>query len=104
MHACELAQALEIPEVLVPVAPDVTSALGALLAHVVHDRAAARNEVVAITTTSALPSSAIRRSPRLHGPRTSIRSRPARMGATLSFTCPTPESDTRMPGRGCGST
>lgn len=41
MHACELAGALEIPEVLVPIAPGVTSALGTLLADVVHDRARA---------------------------------------------------------------
>lgn len=36
------------------------------------------------------PSSAVDRSRRLHGPRTSTRSRAARMRATLPFTCPAP--------------
>jgi N-methylhydantoinase A len=37
MHACELAEALQISRVLIPLAPGVTSALGTLFADVVHD-------------------------------------------------------------------
>lgn len=37
MHACELAAQLSIHEVLVPIAPGVTSALGTLFVDVVHD-------------------------------------------------------------------
>ncbi len=39
MHACELAEELGCTRVLVPIAPGVTSALGTLLADIVHDLA-----------------------------------------------------------------
>jgi len=39
MHACELADQLSIREILVPIAPGVTSALGTLFVDVVHDLA-----------------------------------------------------------------
>jgi N-methylhydantoinase A len=37
MHACELAEQVGIPSVLVPLAPGVTSALGTLFVDIVHD-------------------------------------------------------------------
>jgi N-methylhydantoinase A len=42
MHACELASELGIREVLVPLAPGVTSALGTLYVDIVHDVARSR--------------------------------------------------------------
>ena len=51
MHACELADRLAIGEVIVPVAPGVTSALGTLFVDVVHDRV--RSHIVAVDRLDA---------------------------------------------------